>query len=92
MRLPDDREISQPLERYPTLMRATGKQRKEWELIGPAVGFHWPSLNLDLSVEGLLHGLPERIPAPPPLESLKRHMPSAPSKQRPSSAGNRRVG
>lgn len=72
MRLPDEREVSQPLRRYPTLLNATAAQRKAWQLIGPALGFHWPELNLDLSVEGLLHGLPERIPKPPSLTSLKR--------------------
>jgi hypothetical protein len=71
LRLPDDREISLPLQRYPTLLKATSAQRNAWELIGPAVGFHWPALDLDLSVDGLLHGLPEHVPKPPVIERGK---------------------
>lgn len=61
----DGREVSVPLHRYPTLERATPAQRSAWRLIGPAKGFHWPALDLDLSVQGLTAGLPELIPSPP---------------------------
>lgn len=63
--LDDRREMSLPLSLYPTLLKATAAQREAWELIGPGKGFHWEGLDLDLSVEGLLRGLPEAIPAPP---------------------------
>jgi hypothetical protein len=36
-------------------------------LIGPGKGFHWEDLDLELSVEGLLQGIPEGIPRPPVL-------------------------
>jgi hypothetical protein len=62
--LDDEREVSVPLDRYPTLHRARPAQRRAWRLIGRGVGFHWP--DLDLSVRGLVSGLPEVIPAPPP--------------------------
>lgn len=68
MHLSDGRLISIPLRLYPTLNHATSAQRAGWELIGSGRGFHWKQLDLDLSVEGLLHGLPERIPAPPKLK------------------------
>ena len=70
--LDDEREVSVPLRRYPTLRNATAKQRAAWQLIGPAKGFYWPALDLDLSVRGLISGLPEVIPAPPPVKRLTR--------------------
>jgi hypothetical protein len=63
--LEDRREMSLPLSLYPTLRKATAAQREAWELIGPGKGFHWEGLDLDLSVEGLLRGLREAVPAPP---------------------------
>jgi hypothetical protein len=65
--LDDQREVSVPLSRYPTLAKAKPSQRNAWELIGRGVGFHWESLDLDLSVRGLVGGLPEIIPPPPKL-------------------------
>lgn len=64
--LDDGREVSVPLDFYPSLAGATRTQRAAWEVIGDGQGFHWPSLDLDLSVEGLLRGMREAIPAPPP--------------------------
>ena len=61
----DGREIHLPLRLYPSLLRATPAQRKNWMMIGPAKGFYWPQLDLDLSVDGLIQGLRESIPAPP---------------------------
>lgn len=63
--LSDGREVGVPLERYPTLLRAKPAARARWTLIGPGKSFHWPALDLDLSVRGLVSGLPEVIPAPP---------------------------
>jgi hypothetical protein len=68
--LGDEREVSVPLSRYPTLQCARPAQRQDWEIIGPGKGFYWKSLDLDLSVAGLLRGLPEAIPAPPPRKSM----------------------
>jgi hypothetical protein len=61
----DGREVHLPLRMYPTLARATPAQRRTWTMIGPEKGFHWPELDLDLSVEGLIQGLRESIPPPP---------------------------
>jgi hypothetical protein len=66
--LDDEREVSIPLERYPTLMQARPAQRNAWRLIGPGKAFYWEGLDLDLSVRGLVSGLPEVIPAPPHLK------------------------
>jgi Protein of unknown function (DUF2442) len=69
--LDDQREVSIPLSRFPTLAKARPAQRADWELIGPGKAFYWKALDLDLSVRGLVGGLPEVIPAPP-LRRAKR--------------------
>lgn len=63
--LTDGREISVPLEFFPTLERANARDRADWQSIGDGQGFHWPALDLDLSVEGLIRGMREAIPTPP---------------------------
>jgi hypothetical protein len=68
--LSDAREISVPLSWYPTLQRASPNARRRWTILGPGLSFHWPALDLDLSVAGLIHGLPELIPRPPRLGRL----------------------
>ncbi|MGH2602304.1 MAG: DUF2442 domain-containing protein, partial [Dehalococcoidia bacterium] len=37
---------------------ATPEERAEWRLIGRGQGIHWPQLDEDISVEGLLAGRP----------------------------------
>ena len=69
VRLIDDREVSVPLSRYPTLHRASPVERSRWRLIGGGQGFHWPDLDLDLSTAGLTSGLAEFIPRPPGLSA-----------------------
>ena len=56
--LSDGRTISVPLDWYPRLTHATPQERDNWELIGRGEGIHWPDLDEDLSVEGLLAGRP----------------------------------
>ncbi len=56
--LNDGRRISVPLEWYPRLKSATPQQRAAWEPCGADHGIHWPLIDEDLSVEGLLHGAP----------------------------------
>ncbi|MDQ7015293.1 MAG: DUF2442 domain-containing protein [Gammaproteobacteria bacterium] len=52
----DGRTISAPLVWFPTLAQATKKQRQNWVLLGDGEGIHWPDLDEDLSVHGLLAG------------------------------------
>ncbi|CAO3418051.1 DUF2442 domain-containing protein [Azospirillum doebereinerae] len=56
--LMDGRSIAVPLAWYPRLIDATPEQRGRWELAGGGSGIHWPDLDEDLSVEGLLRGAP----------------------------------
>jgi Protein of unknown function (DUF2442) len=55
--LADGRELAVPLEWFPRLRDATPAQRQHWRLIGRGQGIHWPDVDEDISVRGLL-GLP----------------------------------
>lgn len=54
--LADGRTLSVPLVWYPRLTHATPEERNHWRLIGRGEGIHWPDLDEDISVEGLLAG------------------------------------
>ena len=54
--LKDGRTVSVPLAWFPRLLRATPAQRQHWEFLGDGEGIHWPDIDEDLSVEGLLRG------------------------------------
>src|SRR6184192_1576123 len=56
--LSDGRTISVPLAWYPRLVHGTFEERSDWRLIGRGEGIHWPQLDEDISVEGLLAGRP----------------------------------
>ena len=56
--LSDGRTISVPLGWFPRLSHGTKKERSQWRLIGRGEGVHWPLLDEDISVEGLLAGRP----------------------------------
>jgi len=56
--LMDGRTIAVPLAWYPRLLDATPEQRSDWEIAGGGYGIHWPQIDEDLSVEGLLRGAP----------------------------------
>ncbi len=55
--LADGRELSVPLVWFPRLLAGTAAQRANWRLIGGGVGVHWPDLDEDVSVAGLLRGM-----------------------------------
>ena len=52
--LVDGRRLAVPLVWFPRLEKATPAQLTNYELKGDGVGIHWPELDEDLSVEGLL--------------------------------------
>ncbi len=56
--LRDGRVVSVPVAWYPRLAEGSARERRHWELLGPGIGIHWPDLDEDISVEGLLAGLP----------------------------------
>jgi hypothetical protein len=54
--LSDGRTVSAPLAWYPRLLHGTATEREDHELIGAGLGIHWPKLDEDISVEGILAG------------------------------------
>ena len=54
--LTDGRIISVPVIWLPLLHEATPKQRERYEIGGGGVSIHWPELDEDISVAGLLAG------------------------------------
>ncbi len=54
--LVDGRTITVPLVWFPRLAAATTVQLRNYELLGDGEGIHWPDVDEDLSVEGLLLG------------------------------------
>ncbi len=60
--LVDGRTISVPLVWSWRLSEATPEQRSRFELIGSGTGIRWPEVDEDISVEGMLHGIPASRP------------------------------
>src|SRR5262245_2529791 len=56
VRLEDGRTVAVPLVWYPRLLHGSKRERTRWRLIGRGMGIHWPALDEDISVEGLLAG------------------------------------
>ena len=56
--LVDGRKVSVPLVWFPRLEKATKDQLENYELLGDGEGIHWPELDEDISVAGLLWGSP----------------------------------
>lgn len=58
----DGRTISVPLAWSWRLLEATPEQRSNFEYIGEGQGVHWPEIDEDISIEGMLYGVPARRP------------------------------
>jgi Protein of unknown function (DUF2442) len=54
--LVDGRTVSVPLAWYPRLLHATVEQRNHFVISGAGFGIHWPEIDEDLSVSGMLAG------------------------------------
>jgi len=52
----DGRKVIVPLIRFPRLAHAEKDQLENYELLGDGEGIHWPDIDEDLSVAGLLRG------------------------------------
>ena len=63
--LVDGRTISVLLVWSWRLSEATPEQRQHCELLGDGQGIHWPELDEDISVQGMLHGPPPHVPQHP---------------------------
>lgn len=76
--LVDGRVTSVPLAWSWRLSDATAAQRSRFRLIGSGQGVHWPDVDEDISVEGMLQGVPARRPrssTPPARQRSHRHPP-----------------
>jgi hypothetical protein len=56
--LADGRTVTVPLAWYPRLLHGSREERNNWRLIGKGEGIHWPDLDEDISVQGILLGKP----------------------------------
>lgn len=54
--LEDGRTVSVPIGWYPRLAHGTGAERANVQIAGAGFGLHWPDLDEDIGVEGLLLG------------------------------------
>jgi hypothetical protein len=60
--LADGRSVSVPLAWSWRLSEATPEQRANWRVIGAGHGVHWPDVDEDISVRGMLDGIPAARP------------------------------
>ncbi len=58
--LADGRVLGVPLAWFPRLLGATPEQLQHYEIFGGGQGLHWPDLDEDISVAGLLAGRGDR--------------------------------
>lgn len=54
VRLRDGRRLAAPLDWFPRLKAATPAQRANWEEAAAGLGIHWPEIDEDIGVAGLL--------------------------------------
>jgi len=92
-RLADGRVISVPLAWSWRLSDATPQQRAHFRLIGSGQGIHWPDVDEDISVAGMLHGVPARRPKPTPSSERRKATrdQAPPNKRVQPTRGQRRV-
>lgn len=57
VQLTDGRILSVPLSWFPVLHAASEEDRRKYEIGGGGVGLHWPTLDEDLSMAGLMAGV-----------------------------------
>ena len=58
--LTDGRIISVPLVWFPLLFEAKSEQREQYEIGGGGISLHWPNLDEDLSIAGLMAGVDQQ--------------------------------
>lgn len=63
-RLVDGRTISVPLAWSWRLLEATPEQRRTYEILDAGHGIRWPEIDEDISIRGMLEGVPAQRPRP----------------------------
>jgi hypothetical protein len=58
--LDDGRTVSVPIGWYPRLAHGTPAERANFQIAGAGYGIHWPDLDEDIGVDGLLLGKKSR--------------------------------
>jgi hypothetical protein len=61
--LADGRVVKVPIKWSWRLSNATRRQREHYRIIGDGEGVHWPDVDEDISVEGMLRGSPAKQPS-----------------------------
>jgi len=89
--LVDGRVIRVPLAWSWRLAEATPKQRANFRLIGSGQGVHWPDVDEDISIEGMLHGIPARRPRLRAADPRAHEVREAPGKRMPTAGSKRRA-
>ena len=56
--LTDGRWLSVPIAWFPRLVHVSAAERANYELLGEGQGIHWPDVDEDISVVGLIAGQP----------------------------------
>ena len=69
----DGRRITTPIDWYPRLATASPEQRADYEIM--PMGIHWPEIDEDLSIAGMLKGARVRSDAVKELVRLARQVP-----------------
>ena len=59
VQIADGRVLILPLWLYPLLHAAAPSAQRNLQIIGRGRGLHWPTLDLDLSLAGMLAGTPD---------------------------------
>ena len=92
VQLVDGRVISVPLAWSWRLSEASAAQRANFRIIGTGQGIHWPDVDEDISVEGMLQGTPAPRPKSrkEPVARDASHRTGAPNKGRQPPAGKAR--
>jgi hypothetical protein len=54
VRLQDGRQVAAPLAWFPRLAAASAEARAHWEISAGGYGVHWPEIDEDVGVAGLL--------------------------------------
>lgn len=58
--LEDGRTVSVPLSWFPRLFHGSSQERNHVVIEGKGHGLHWPDLDEDISIEGLIAGRPSK--------------------------------